>query len=117
MFRSPSDSCTLYILLARENYEELALVIVSATVSNNVVGSNFSIGTDIVLNTVTSLVRTSLSLTEENIRASLNMCSMVENPDRNFATKIGIKSADKMKECYRHGHMFANSHLKMRPVT
>ncbi|XP_077385019.1 phosphofructokinase, muscle b [Festucalex cinctus] len=34
--------------------------------------------------------------------------------DRNFATKMGIKSilwmTDKLKECYRHGRIFANSH-------
>lgn len=40
---------------AREKYEELCipLVVVPATVSNNVPGSDFSIGTDTALNTIT----------------------------------------------------------------
>lgn len=40
---------------AREKYEELCipLVVVPATVSNNVPGSDFSIGADTALNTIT----------------------------------------------------------------
>lgn len=40
---------------AREKYEELCipLVVVPATVSNNVPGSDFSVGTDTALNTIT----------------------------------------------------------------
>ena len=40
---------------AREKYEELCLpiVVIPATVSNNVPGSDFSIGTDTALNTIT----------------------------------------------------------------
>lgn len=42
---------------AREKYEELCipLVVIPATVSNNVPGSDFSIGTDTALNTITSV--------------------------------------------------------------
>lgn len=40
---------------AREKYEELCipLVVVPATVSNNVPGSDFSVGADTALNTIT----------------------------------------------------------------
>lgn len=40
---------------AREKYEELCipLVVIPATVSNNVPGSDFSVGTDTALNTIT----------------------------------------------------------------
>ncbi|XP_028261698.1 phosphofructokinase, muscle b isoform X1 [Parambassis ranga] len=45
----------LQMVQAREKYEELCipLVVVPATVSNNVPGSDFSIGTDTALNTIT----------------------------------------------------------------
>uniref|UniRef100_A0A8D0AK44 6-phosphofructokinase n=1 Tax=Sander lucioperca TaxID=283035 RepID=A0A8D0AK44_SANLU len=45
----------LEMVQAREKYEELCipLVVVPATVSNNVPGSDFSIGTDTALNTIT----------------------------------------------------------------
>lgn len=44
-------------MTAREKYEELCipLVVIPATVSNNVPGSDFSIGTDTALNTITSV--------------------------------------------------------------
>lgn len=47
----------LQIVQAREKYEELCvpLVVIPATVSNNVPGSDFSIGTDTALNTITSV--------------------------------------------------------------
>jgi len=42
---------------AREKYEELCipLVVIPATVSNNVPGSDFSIGADTALNTITTV--------------------------------------------------------------
>uniref|UniRef100_A0A7N8X1V2 ATP-dependent 6-phosphofructokinase n=1 Tax=Mastacembelus armatus TaxID=205130 RepID=A0A7N8X1V2_9TELE len=45
----------LEIVQAREKYEELCvpLVVIPATVSNNIPGSDFSIGTDTALNTIT----------------------------------------------------------------
>lgn len=45
----------LEMVQAREKYEELCipLVVVPATVSNNVPGSDFSIGADTALNTIT----------------------------------------------------------------
>lgn len=45
----------LQMVQAREKYEELCipLVVVPATVSNNVPGSDFSVGTDTALNTIT----------------------------------------------------------------
>lgn len=45
----------LQLVQAREKYEELCvpLVVVPATVSNNVPGSDFSIGTDTAINTIT----------------------------------------------------------------
>lgn len=55
---------------AREKYEELCipLVVVPATVSNNVPGSDFSIGADTALNTITMvklLFGTLLSTTKQ----------------------------------------------------
>uniref|UniRef100_A0A8C6Q0I9 6-phosphofructokinase n=1 Tax=Nothobranchius furzeri TaxID=105023 RepID=A0A8C6Q0I9_NOTFU len=46
----------LELVQAREKYEEMCIpmVIIPATVSNNVPGSEFSIGTDTALNTITS---------------------------------------------------------------
>lgn len=47
----------LQMVQAREKYEELCipLVVIPATVSNNVPGSDFSIGTDTALNTITAV--------------------------------------------------------------
>lgn len=45
----------LQMVQAREKYEELCipLVVVPATVSNNIPGSDFSVGADTALNTIT----------------------------------------------------------------
>lgn len=45
----------LQMVQAREKYEELCIpiVIVPATVSNNIPGSDFSVGADTALNTIT----------------------------------------------------------------
>jgi len=199
----------LEMVQAREKYEELCvpLVIVPATVSNNVPGSDFSIGADTALNTITmtcdrikqsaagtkrrvfivetmggycgylatmaglasgadaayifedpmnikelemnvqhlvekmkTTVKRGLILRNENCNAHYttdfiyNLYSEegkgvfdcrknvlghmqqggVPSPfDRNFATKMGVKAVlwltDKLKECYRHGRIFANS--------
>lgn len=50
----------LEMVQAREKYEELCipLVVVPATVSNNVPGSDFSIGADTALNTITMVKKT-----------------------------------------------------------
>lgn len=47
----------LELVQAREKYEELCIpmVVIPATVSNNVPGSDFSIGTDTALNTITTV--------------------------------------------------------------
>lgn len=47
----------LELVQARERYEELCIpmVVIPATVSNNVPGSDFSIGADTALNTITSV--------------------------------------------------------------
>lgn len=47
----------LELVQAREKYEEMCIpmVVIPATVSNNVPGSDFSIGTDTALNTITSV--------------------------------------------------------------
>lgn len=47
----------LELVTAREKYEELCipLVVIPATVSNNVPGSDFSIGADTALNTITTV--------------------------------------------------------------
>lgn len=61
----------LQMVQARENFEELCipLVVIPATVSNNVPGSDFSIGTDTALNTITS------------VRIKLNtQCVLADNP-------------------------------------
>lgn len=44
-------------MTAREKYEELCipLVVIPATVSNNVPGSDFSVGADTALNTITTV--------------------------------------------------------------
>uniref|UniRef100_A0AAQ5ZAB4 ATP-dependent 6-phosphofructokinase n=1 Tax=Amphiprion ocellaris TaxID=80972 RepID=A0AAQ5ZAB4_AMPOC len=199
----------LQLVQAREKYEELCIpiVVVPATVSNNVPGSDFSIGTDTALNTITTTcdrikqsaagtkrrvfivetmggycgylatmaglasgadaayiyeehfnihdlevnvehlvekmkttVKRGLILRNENCNANyttdfiFNLYSEegkgvfdcrknvlghmqqggTPSPfDRNFGTKMGIKSVlwltDKLKECYRHGRIFANS--------
>uniref|UniRef100_A0A3Q1IBY6 ATP-dependent 6-phosphofructokinase n=1 Tax=Anabas testudineus TaxID=64144 RepID=A0A3Q1IBY6_ANATE len=199
----------LEMVQAREKYEELCvpLVVVPATVSNNVPGSDFSIGTDTALNTITmtcdrikqsaagtkrrvfivetmggycgylatmaglasgadaayiyeehfnihdlevnvehlvekmkTTVKRGLILRNEKCNANyttdfiFNLYSEegkgvfdcrknvlghmqqggTPSPfDRNFATKMGVKAVlwltDKLKECYRHGRIFANS--------
>uniref|UniRef100_G3N6G7 ATP-dependent 6-phosphofructokinase n=1 Tax=Gasterosteus aculeatus aculeatus TaxID=481459 RepID=G3N6G7_GASAC len=198
----------LEMVQAREKYEELCipLVVVPATVSNNVPGSDFSIGADTALNTITTCDRIKQSaagtkrrvfivetmggycgylatmaalasgadaayIYEEHFNIhdlELNVEHLVEKMkttvkrglilrnekcnanyttdfifnlyteegkgvfdcrknvlghmqqggtpspfDRNFATKIGLKSVlwltDKLKECYRHGRVFADS--------
>lgn len=50
----------LELVTAREKYEELCIpmVIIPATVSNNVPGSDFSIGADTALNTITTVRQT-----------------------------------------------------------
>ncbi|XP_062271047.1 phosphofructokinase, muscle b [Scomber scombrus] len=199
----------LEMVQAREKYEELCipLVVIPATVSNNVPGSDFSIGADTALNTITmtcdrikqsaagtkrrvfiietaggycgylatmagmasgadaayvfedpfsihdlemnvmhlvekmkTTVKRGLILRNENSNANyttdfiFNLYSEegkgvfdcrknvlghmqqggTPSPfDRNFGTKMGVKSVlwltDKLKECYRHGRIFANS--------
>ncbi|KAG7217902.1 hypothetical protein INR49_020776 [Caranx melampygus] len=184
----------LQMVQAREKYEEVCipLVVIPATVSNNVPGSDFSVGTDTALNTITmtcdrikqsaagtkrrvfivetmggycgylatmaglasgadaayiyedhfnihdlevnvghlvdkmkTTVKRGLILRNEKCNANyttdfiFNLYSEegkggTPSPfDRNFATKMGIKSVlwltDKLKECYRHGRIFANS--------
>lgn len=65
---------------AREKYEELCipLVVVPATVSNNVPGSDFSIGADTALNTITMvnlLMSTNMKYSTQRIRSfSLYCC-------------------------------------------
>lgn len=66
----------LELVQAREKYEEMCIpmVVIPATVSNNVPGSDFSIGADTALNTITSV---SASLAEagwfrvERLKAAL----------------------------------------------
>lgn len=47
----------LELVQARERYEELCIpmVVIPATVSNNIPGSDFSIGADTALNTITTV--------------------------------------------------------------
>ncbi|KAG8007880.1 ATP-dependent 6-phosphofructokinase, partial [Nibea albiflora] len=177
----------LQMVQAREKYEELCipLVVIPATVSNNIPGSDFSIGADTALNTITMVnvehlvekmkttvkrglilrfAWSSIYISGINFRHSAAHCSFITHPifyicfrnekcntnyttdfifnlyteegkgvfdcrknvlghmqqggtpspfDRNFGTKMGIKSVlwltDKLKECYRHGRIFANS--------
>uniref|UniRef100_A0A7N9AZK6 6-phosphofructokinase n=1 Tax=Mastacembelus armatus TaxID=205130 RepID=A0A7N9AZK6_9TELE len=199
----------LELVQAREKYEEMCIpmVVIPATVSNNVPGSDFSIGADTALNTITSTcdrikqsaagtkrrvfivetmggycgylatmaglaagadaayifeekfnikdlqvnvehlvekmkttVKRGLILRNENCNANYttdlifnlyseegkgvfdcrkNVLGHMQQGgtptpfDRNFATKMGAKSVlwltDKLRECYRHGRIFANS--------
>uniref|UniRef100_A0A8B9GZH0 Phosphofructokinase, muscle a n=1 Tax=Astyanax mexicanus TaxID=7994 RepID=A0A8B9GZH0_ASTMX len=199
----------LELVQARQKYEELCIpmVVIPATVSNNVPGSDFSIGADTALNTITSTcdrikqsaagtkrrvfiietmggycgylatmsglaagadaayiyedkfgirdleanvehlvekmkttVKRGLILRNENCNANYttdfifnlyseegkgifdcrkNVLGHMQQGgtptpfDRNFATKMGAKSVlwltEKLKECYRHGRIFANS--------
>uniref|UniRef100_A0A8C4GF25 6-phosphofructokinase n=1 Tax=Dicentrarchus labrax TaxID=13489 RepID=A0A8C4GF25_DICLA len=199
----------LEMVQAREKYEELCipLVVVPATVSNNVPGSDFSVGADTALNTITmtcdrikqsaagtkrrvfivetmggycgylatmaglasgadaayiyeepfnihdlemnvehlvekmkTTVKRGLILRNEKCNANYttdfifnlyteegkgvfdcrkNVLGHMQQGgtptpfDRNFGTKMGIKSVlwltDKLKECYRHGRIFANT--------
>lgn len=57
-------SGALEMVQGREKYEELCIpvVIIPATVSNNVPGSDFSIGADTALNTITSVRDTAHTL-------------------------------------------------------
>ncbi|XP_056896193.1 phosphofructokinase, muscle a [Takifugu flavidus] len=199
----------LELVQAREKYEEMCIpmVVIPATVSNNVPGSDFSIGADTALNTITSTcdrikqsaagtkrrvfivetmggycgylatmaglaagadaayifeekfsirdlesnvehlvekmkttVKRGLILRNENSNANYttdfifnlyseegkgvfdcrkNVLGHMQQGgtptpfDRNFGTKMGAKSVlwltDKLKECYRHGRIFANT--------
>uniref|UniRef100_A0A665UCD2 ATP-dependent 6-phosphofructokinase n=1 Tax=Echeneis naucrates TaxID=173247 RepID=A0A665UCD2_ECHNA len=199
----------LQLVQAREKYEEMCIpmVVIPATVSNNVPGSDFSIGADTALNTITSTcdrikqsaagtkrrvfivetmggycgylatmaglaagadaayiyedkfnikdlevnvqhllqkmkttVKRGLILRNENCNANYttdfifnlyseegkgvfdcrkNVLGHMQQGgtptpfDRNFGTKMGTKSVlwltDKLKECYRHGRIFANT--------
>ena len=61
----PLSPCQAYLgglelVTAREMYEELCIpmVVIPATVSNNVPGSDFSIGADTALNTITMVRQT-----------------------------------------------------------
>lgn len=58
-------------MTAREKYEELCipLVVIPATVSNNIPGSDFSIGADTALNTITT-VRNRNNIIKNNIQTS-----------------------------------------------
>lgn len=54
----------LELVQAREKYEEMCIpmVVIPATVSNNVPGSDFSIGADTALNTITSVSATTADI-------------------------------------------------------
>lgn len=56
-FHTQAFSGGLELVQARERYEELCIpmVVIPATVSNNVPGSDFSIGADTALNTITTV--------------------------------------------------------------
>ncbi|XP_064822354.1 phosphofructokinase, muscle b [Oncorhynchus masou masou] len=199
----------LELVTAREKYEELCIpmVVIPATVSNNVPGSDFSIGADTALNTITTTcdrIKQSAAGTKRRVfiietmggycgylatmaglssgadaayiyeepfhihDLELNVVHLIEKMktsvkrglilrnsnandnyttqflynlyseegkgtfdcrmnilghmqqggtptpfDRNFGTKMGAKSVlwltDKLKECYRHGRIFANT--------
>uniref|UniRef100_A0A672SX45 ATP-dependent 6-phosphofructokinase, muscle type-like n=1 Tax=Sinocyclocheilus grahami TaxID=75366 RepID=A0A672SX45_SINGR len=144
----------LELVTAREKFEELCipLVVIPATVSNNVPGSDFSIGADTALNTITTTnvehllekmkttVKRGLILRNEKCNANYttdflfnlyseegkgvfdcrkNVLGHMQQGgtptpfDRNFGTKMGAKAVlwltDKLKECYRHGRIFANT--------
>ncbi|TRY54956.1 hypothetical protein DNTS_020719 [Danionella cerebrum] len=159
----------LELVTAREKYEELCipLVVIPATVSNNVPGSDLSIGADTALNTITTTCdrikqsaagtkrRTNVEHLLEKMKTTVKRGLILRNEkcnanyttdflfnlyseegkgvfdcrknvlghmqqggtptpfDRNFGTKLGAKSVlwltDKLKECYRHGRIFANT--------
>uniref|UniRef100_A0A8C2HGG0 Phosphofructokinase, muscle a n=2 Tax=Cyprinus carpio TaxID=7962 RepID=A0A8C2HGG0_CYPCA len=147
-------SGALEMVQGRGKYEELCIpmVIIPATVSNNLPGSDFSIGADTALNTITSrnvehltekmktTVKRGLILRNENCSSNYttdfifnlyseegkgvfdcrkNVLGHMQQGgtptpfDRNFATKMGAKAVlwltEKLKECYRHGRIFANT--------
>ncbi|KAF4078717.1 hypothetical protein AMELA_G00184820 [Ameiurus melas] len=159
----------LEIVIGRERYEELCIpiLIIPATVSNNVPGSEFSIGADTALNTITATcdrIKESSAGTKRRVfiietmggycgylatmaglAAGADAAYIYEEPfrirdlkegqgvfdcrknvlghmqqggtptpfDRCFGTKMGAKAVlwvtDKLKECYRHGRIFANA--------
>uniref|UniRef100_A0A668W4Y0 ATP-dependent 6-phosphofructokinase n=1 Tax=Oreochromis aureus TaxID=47969 RepID=A0A668W4Y0_OREAU len=192
----------LELVQAREKYEEMCIpiVVIPATVSNNVPGSDFSIGADTALNTITSTcdrIKQSAAGTKRRVfivetmggycgylatmaglaagadaayifeekfdikdlevsNSRIIYCSLFKRNescnsnyttdfifnlyseegkgifdcrknvlghmqqggtptpfDRNFGTKMGAKAVlwltDKLKECYRHGRIFANT--------
>uniref|UniRef100_A0A8C5X8W8 Phosphofructokinase, muscle n=1 Tax=Malurus cyaneus samueli TaxID=2593467 RepID=A0A8C5X8W8_9PASS len=145
----------LELVQGRAKFEELCipLCIIPATVSNNVPGSDFSIGADTALNTITTAnvehltekmkttVKRGLVLrwnercnenyttdfiynlySEEgkgvfdcrkNVLGHMQQGGSPTPFDRNFGTKMGAKAVawitGKIKECSRHGRIFANT--------
>lgn len=63
----------LELVQAREKYEEMCIpmVVIPATVSNNVPGSDFSIGADTALNTITSVSASVGLCAAERLNASI----------------------------------------------
>ncbi|CAI5765498.1 ATP-dependent 6-phosphofructokinase, muscle type [Podarcis lilfordi] len=145
---------SLELIEGRAKFEELCipLCVIPATVSNNVPGSDFSIGADTALNTITSMnvehltekmkttVKRGLILrnekcnehyntefiynlyseegkgvfdTRKNVLGHMQQGGSPTPFDRNFGTKMGAKAvawmSGKIKECSRHGRIFANS--------
>ncbi|KAG8129614.1 putative ATP-dependent 6-phosphofructokinase protein [Naja naja] len=145
---------SMEIIEGRCKYEELCIPIcvIPATVSNNVPGSDFSIGADTALNTITAVnvehltekmkttVKRGLILrnekcnehyttdfiynlyseegkgvfdTRKNVLGHMQQGGSPTPFDRNFGTKMGAKAvawmSGKIKECSRHGRIFANT--------
>lgn len=76
----------LQMVQAREKYEELCipLVVIPATVSNNIPGSDFSVGADTALNTITmvnSRRRTTSRTAKLNVTPDSSFLALFAFPD------------------------------------
>lgn len=75
IFHVQAFSGGLELVQGREKYEELCIpmVVIPATVSNNVPGSDFSIGADTALNTITTVSK--ITDTVNKVKVKLAMSS------------------------------------------
>lgn len=82
----------LELVQAREKYEEMCIpmVVIPATVSNNVPGSDFSIGADTALNTITS-VSSWLEQGGSSAADHQNILSLPQTCDRIKQSAAGTK--------------------------
>uniref|UniRef100_A0A8C1TQV3 6-phosphofructokinase n=1 Tax=Cyprinus carpio TaxID=7962 RepID=A0A8C1TQV3_CYPCA len=131
----------LQLVEARGRYDELciAMCVIPATISNNVPGTDFSLGADTAVNAAMEVRVAPFCLNEKchkhyttdfihnlysaegkgifdcrvNVLGHLQQGGVPTPFDRNFGTKLGVKSVlwltEKMNNTYRQGRVFANA--------